>query len=404
LPHIAHFIPYTGTAMGGPVNGMAAYVGLLAETGYAVTVYSVSKSVEGESVRLDSRARLVRELGQRWGSFRRCPALWRQAQAAEMDLVHSHGLWTDVSRLAGDIARRRRLPHVLAPCGMLGPGALRHHGWRKVPVRFWFQDRVLREAQCLHAKSQKECDDIRRFGLHNPVAVIANPTAPPPAGSSVVRGPWSVVPGHRMVLFLGRLHPVKGLPRLLQAWAKIHGEKAERRKQKSAQKTESEGRSPEDWVLVLAGPDEGGYRRELESFVGQLGCRNNVMFTGQLDEHQKWGALAAADLFIMPSDFENFGSAIVEALSSGVPVITTTGTPWEELPAAGAGWWVQPTVEDLARALCEALAMPDGQRRAMGHRAVPIAERFRPERIAADLIHLYEWLLGRGERPECVVL
>jgi glycosyltransferase involved in cell wall biosynthesis len=155
---------------------------------------------------------------------------------------------------------------------------------------------------------------------------------------------------------------------------------------------------------VLAGPDEGGYRRKLESLAAQLGCQESVMFAGELNEKQKWGALATADLFVMPSDFENFGNAIVEAMSCAVPVITTTGTPWEELRTTGAGWRVAPEVETLTRALSEALAMSDDQRRAMGDRAFRLAERFRPGRIGEDLIQVYQWLLGTGPKPGCVVL
>src|ERR1039458_7604613 len=225
LPHIAHFISYTGTAQGGPVQGMAAYVGLLAEAGYPVTVFSVAKGPDGESVRLDARVRHAKEPATRWVGFRRSSALWQQAQAAQIDLVHSHGLWTDVNRLAADIARRRGLPHLLAPCGMLAPGALRRHWWKKVPVRFWFQDRALREARCLHAKSHKEYEDIRRFGLRNPVAIIPNAILSP---LSSLRSPLfhfrrshQIADNRRIVLFLGRLHPVKGLPRLIQAWARV---------------------------------------------------------------------------------------------------------------------------------------------------------------------------------------
>ena len=416
---------------------MAAYVGLLAEAGYPVTVFSVAKGADGESVRLDARVRHVKEPATRWVGFRRSSALWQQAQAAQIDLVHSHGLWTDVNRLAADIARRRSLPHLLAPCGMLAPGALRRHWWKKAPVRFWFQDRALREARCLHAKSHKEYEDMRRFGLRNPVAIIANPISAPSPGfnpgggsrttdhgtagqeprsevgsqRSVVSSPWSVVPNCRTILFLGRLHPVKGLPRLLRAWALLKSGNWESRKQKSEggpvkwQKdfTGQEGRRTGDWVLVLAGPDEGGHRRELESLVAELGCQNSVKFTGELDDVQKWEALAASDLFVMPSDFENFGNAIVEAMSCAIPVITTTGTPWEELRTGGAGWWVEPAVEELTGALREALAMSDEQRRAMGGRAFQLAERFRPGRVGEDLIAVYQWLLGRGAQPGCVV-
>ena len=461
MPHIAHFIPYTGTAMGGPVQGMAAYVGLLAGAGYPVTVYSASKRTDGESVGLDSRVRLVQGTAAGWGGFRRNSGLWRQAQQAEIDLVHSYGLWTDVNRLAGDIARRRGLPHLLAPCGMLAPGALRHHGWKKIPVRFWFQDRALREAQCLHAKSDKECEDIRRFGLRNPVAIIPNPVSAPPPGGGLQdyglpdngtlgreqraevgpvkwradftgqggqraegSGQWSGVPGRRTVLFLGRLHPVKGLPRLLQAWARIQesvargqwaevgGQWAVGRGQKSVGSGQwavgsgqwSRGPLSRNWQLVLAGPDEAGHRKEYEARAAELGCGDSVIFTGELDETRKWAALMAADLFVMPSDFENFGNAIVEALSCGVPVITTTGTPWKELPSAGAGWCVEPTVEALTAALREALALPEEKRQGMHRQAADFAKQFRPERAGADLIQVYQWLLGRGPKPGCVVL
>jgi glycosyltransferase involved in cell wall biosynthesis len=157
-----------------------------------------------------------------------------------------------------------------------------------------------------------------------------------------------------------------------------------------------------DWVLVLAGPDEGGHRRVLETLVAELGCQSSVIFAGELNDQQKWAALEAADLFVMPSDFENFGNAIVEAMSCAVPILTTTGTPWQELPAAGAGWWVEPTVEELIRALRTAVGMSDEQRRAMGRRAFQLAEQFRPERIAEDLISVYQWLLARGAQPNCV--
>ena len=435
--------------MGGPVNGMAAYAGLLADGGWSVTVYSSPCEADGECISLDSRVRMVRAPASCRGGFRRSPDLWRQVQAADIGLVHSHGLWTDVHRLAGHLARTRKLPHLLAPCGMLMPGALRYRWWKKVPIRLWFQDRVLREAQCLHAKSQKEYEDIRQFGLRNPVAIIANPIVRPvdsnqpsevegrlhgprraggggqPTEVEVrLHGPRSpvvsrqepdfsisafsvsgfraspVVPQRRTVLFLGRLHPVKGVERLVEAWAEIQIKKAESRKQKSAL-----GPLTSDlWSLVIAGPDEAGMRPGLEAALNAAGCGDSVIFTGQLDEQQKWAAYRAADLFVMPSDFENFGNSIVEAMLSGLPVITTTGTPWKELPAQGAGWCVEPTVEAVRDALGAAMAMTDDARQEMGRRAAVLAAKFSPEQAGADLIQVYEWMLGTGPKPGCVVL
>lgn len=387
LPPIAHIIPCTGTAMGGPVQGMAAYTGLLARQGYPVRVLNCSQKEDGESVALDPRVHVIRGANPRAGGFRYSSELWREALAAEMGLVHSHGLWTDVHRLAGYITHTRKLPHLLAPCGMLAPGALRRHWWKKLPIRLWFQDRALREAQCLHAKSQIEYEHFRQFGLRNPVAVIANPIALPPptqrASKEDFRRTFGISGPSRILLFLGRLHPVKGLPRLLEAWARL-------------------GKATSEWTLILAGPDEAGHRKACEALAAELGCEKHVVFTGELDQVAKWKALAAADLFVMPSDFENFGNSIVEAMSCGLPVITTTGTPWKELPVEKAGWWVEPTAEAVAEALREALGMPQEQRKNMGKRAAGLSSRFSPERVGQDLIQVYQWLLGKGPRPECV--
>jgi len=397
MPTVAHFIAYTGTAMGGPVVGLAAYTALLAQSGYAVTVYSARAATDGESVRLDARIRCVQEPAARWAGWRRTPALWRRAGAADLELVHSHGLWTDVNRLAGDLVRRRHLPHLLAPCGMLAPDALRYHAWRKAPVRLWFQDRALREAQCLHAKSDKEYADIRTFGVRAPVAIVPNPILPPPWRGAdrdlpppdaecferQFRRAHEIPADRKIVLFLGRLHRVKGLERLIQAWSTLQAQHPQ-------------------WLLVLAGPDEGGYRRQLEALAAEVRCADRLLFTGELDGVQKWGALAAAALFAMPSDFENFGNSIVEAMLCGVPVITTTGTPWQALRSSGAGWCVPPTPEHVAAALGEALALSADQHRTMGDAALRLAQRFAPEQAVRDLVQVYQWLLVGGDRPACV--
>ena len=396
---IAHLIPYLGRAQGGPVFGLASFANALADSGCDVEVFTFRQPADGPLVAMPPNVQVRAFDGSGWGSFRRCPALGRALSQAGCELVHSHGLWTGVHHAAAVQARQQGLPHLLAPCGMLAPGALRHHWWKKVPVRLWFQDHALREAACLHAKSQKECEDIRRFGLRNPVAIIPNPIAPPPAPKAEILKAEKLK-SRRTVLYLGRLHPVKGVARLVEAWAQIQKQKAESRKQKS-----DFCPLPSDlWSLVIAGPDEAGMRPGLEATLREAGCSDSVIFTDQLDEEQKWAAYRAADLFVMPSDFENFGNAIVEAMLSGLPVITTTGTPWKELSSAGAGWCVEPNVEAVRDALGAALALTDDTRQAMGRRAAALAAKFSPEQAGADLIQVYEWLLGRGPRPGCVVM
>lgn len=384
---VAHLIPYLGRGQGGPVFGVAAYTAALADAGCEVEVFSVHREADGDPIRLDPRVRTTIGQHPRWGSFRRCDELWNLSKSASVVAIHSHGLWTDVSRLAGALARRRRLAHILAPCGMLAPRALRYHWWKKLPVRFWFQTRVLKEASCLHAKSEKEFEDIRRFGLPNPVAIIPNPIPLPPQHARLsaekFRHAFSLPDEKNLLLYVGRLHPVKGIPRLVQAWKKLREFHAH-------------------WSLILAGPDEQNFRHHFEMLVAESGCGGSVVFLGELDDFSKWGAYAAARIFVMPSDFENFGNSIVEAMASGLPVVTTTGTPWNRLPAENAGWCVEPTPDALTEALREAIGMTQERRSTMGNRAAKIAGQFHPQQAAADLTRVYRWLLNQEPSPTCV--
>jgi len=394
---IAHVIPYIGRQMGGPVNALAGYGAALTEQGCHVSVVTAPRETDGPPVDLSRGIERVAFSNSRGGMFRWCPALSRHLMRADTDLIHSHGLWTYASYAAGRVARQRRIPHVLAPCGMLQCEALRRSVWKKRLCGMAFQDRVLREAACLHAKSLDEYRGFRESGMRNPVAVIPNPVAVPPDPDPMDPGAFRSrygLEGRRLALYVGRIHPAKGLRRLVEAWARLSN------------------RRP-DWHLAVVGPDEAHMVEELKALAVRAsldaalspvgGPASTVTFTGPLDGPEKWRAYRAADIFVMPSDFENFGTAIVEAMAAGLPVVTTTGTPWRTLPERGAGWWVDPTPEALAGALEEAMELTDGQRREMGERAKELASGFTPREVGVHLVRLYDWLLGKGDMPGFVL-
>jgi len=187
------------------------------------------------------------------------------------------------------------------------------------------------------------------------------------------------------VLFMSRIHPVKNLPGLLAAWRMLPPEVAA------------------GWRLVIAGPDEAGHGQEVVALVRQLGLQGSVELIGPVREGSKATAYQSADVFVLPSFSENFGVVVAEALAHGLPVIATTGTPWQELPRRGCGWWVGSDPESLAGALVQAMGSSFEQRRAMGEVGRAYAqEQFSWEGIGVSTMALYEWLIGGGQRPDFI--
>lgn len=289
---------------------------------------------------------------------------------AEADLVHVHSDWTFPVWWASHCALRTRKPLVMSPHGCLDPVRLAHSAWKKRAAGL-LDRRYLRRATAIHATSEAERQWIERYvGGHPRIEVIPN-------GVDLPATKPQPKPGNRLrrVLFLGRLHPLKGLDLLLEAWG-LAGRATQ---------------TAESWELMIAGPDEQGTQCLLEQQARQLGL-GNVMFSGPLYEADKIRALADADIFVLPSRSENFGIVVAEALASGLPVVTTKATPWAEIDGT-CGWWVEPNAEPLAGALSAAMRLTDDQRAAMGARGRAIVEEtYQWARIGRAMERLYKEL------------
>ena len=300
-----------------------------------------------------------------------------------VDVVHGHGLWCGASVAAAALAQRIDRPLVISPHGMLEPWARRHHRYRKQLAWGAGERAAVGSAGLLQAMSEPEAASFRVAGLFQPVVVhpvgIGHDAAvhePSDHGTSMAAG------GQRECLFLSRLHAVKGLAMLLQAWGQVQ---------------------PAGWRLTIGGPDQCGHRAAMERLAHRLGIAGSVAFVGAVHGPAKWQRLADADLFVLPSYSENFGVVIAEALAAATPVITTTSTPWGMLPASGAGWWVPPDVASLADALREASGLPVESLRAMGCRGGELArERCDWSVIAATIQDAYRWLVHGGATPAAV--
>lgn len=304
--------------------------------------------------------------------------LRQRCQPSREVVIHDHGLWLPTNHAAAAAARQFDIPLIVSARGMLEPWALNYRAWKKRLAWRLYQRRDLQTARVLHATAEQEAENLRRLGLRQPIAVIPNGVDLPGLPEQF---PLPTSP--RIALFLGRIHPVKGLVELVEAWRIVR---------------------PAGWKMMIAGPDEGGHRRVVEEAIRRAELENSFELVGAVDGEDKIALYQRANLFVLPSFTENFGVVVAEALACGVPVITTRGTPWEGLLTRRCGWWIDIGVEPLVAALREATNLPPDTLRGMGQRGRTYVEQhFGWPGIAEQMLSVYRWMLGRGERPDCVI-
>jgi len=343
---------------GGPALSVSRLATALADAGVEVGLWAADGSAEDTPL-LSPRAAVARLRGDPRGVI----------AAFAPDVVHDNGLWLAHHHRLAELALRIGAPRVVSPRGMLEPWAIGHKRWKKAAAWRLYQRRDLDQAAVLHATAAEEAANLRALGLKAPIRAVANGVDLP----DLTRTAPSAANRTRTALFLGRIHPVKGLPMLVDAWALAR---------------------PAGWRLVIAGPDEGGHRREVESAVAAHGLGDVVSFVGAVHGEAKARALRQADLLVAPSHSESFGMAVGEALAHATPVLTTTAAPWPMLEARGCGWRVVRNAEALAEALQRAAACDAPTLRRMGEagRAL-VASDFAWARIVGEFAALYASLV-----------
>ncbi len=292
---------------------------------------------------------------------------------ASADVVHLHGLWNAAIWAAAAEVRRARRPYVLSPRGMLSPAALAHDAWRKRVAYLAFDRAVIRGAAMLHATSRPELDHLAsRFGASRTCYVPNGVSLSPPVTNDPCETRRQFGLGSApFVLFLGRIHPIKRLDLLAPAFARVRRQHPETR-------------------LVIAGPDEDGYRSTLAPLFAPLG--DAVTWTGAVAEPEKRTLLDACSMLVLCSDSESFGMSAAEAMAASRPVVVTKGCPWPEVDSRETGFWVEQSPDAIAEGISAILSDP---RRAieMGQRGRSlIEERYTWPKAVAELEEVYRRL------------
>lgn len=299
----------------------------------------------------------------------------------ESDLFHGNGLWQYPVHAMAVAARQRNIPYIISPHGMLEPWAINTGKWKKKVAMILFQRRDLANANCIHATASMEAKNIRKLGFKNPIAVI-------PVGITLSEFPQKITNKEKVkktVLFLSRIHPKKGIELLIEAWKKLD-------KSITA-----------NWQVEIAGNGDATYIATLQKLITNFSLQNEIQIIGPQFGANKLATYHRADLFVLPSYCENFGIVVAEALACGVPVITTKGTPWEELNTLHAGWWIDIGVVPLIDALSQAMLLTDTEMQQMGLNGRKlIEENYSIELVAFKMIEVYEWLLNKAEKPKFI--
>ncbi len=305
-------------------------------------------------------------------------------------VIHQHAIWDGLSRVTSLLQGRKEIARVITPHGSLDKWALKKSWWKKYMALTFYEKKNLHNASCLHAVGENEISDCRDFGLSNPVAVIPNGISSDwlesRGDAEAFRRQFEIPADKRVLLFLSRITPKKGLPMLLDALHKIQKDFT-------------------DWQLIIAGADEFGHQATIENLILEKMLGKSVKLVGPLFGEIKRDAFSAADIFILPSHSEGAPIVILESLAAEVPVLATKASPWQNLETHGCGWWTDISAEAIADALVDAVNRSPAQLKLMGNRGKElVAAEYTWARSAQMTMELYEWLHGRRGRPEFVVV
>ncbi len=383
---VLHVTPYFAPAYryGGPPRSILGLCRALGEAGVDVEVFTTTangdqplpaapKGIVHDGVRVRY---FPLAWPQRYWRARGLRSALRRA-AADADLVHVHGLWNMTSWAGVAAARAAGKPYLISPRGMLQPEARQRHREMK-SLAYWGIERAnLRDAAMLHATSALEGRELTQYGP--PVMLIPNGVALGPAtpdAIAAVRARAELGAADEVVTFLGRLHPIKRLDLLAEAFAIVHHARPNAR-------------------LVIAGPDEGGYRRDVEAMFAPVSAVTR--WIGAVDDAAIAALLASTDALVQCSDSESFGMSVAEALTAGVPVVVTKRSGWAEVDAIGCGFSVAHEPVSIADGILRVLDHAD--RAALGSRASAWARKtFAWDVVGKAMRTAYEQAIARAGR------
>lgn len=385
---VLHVIPAVAPRYGGPSTAIWPMVRALRELG-DIDVEIATTDADGPDGRLTeadlpSTSGAIHLFRRRKGeSLKYSSGLtdWLNVHAGDYAVIQTHSNWNHPVAAACRAARRARVPYVIRPCGMLSSYSWRRSKWKK-RVYWWLREREnIRCAAGFHVTSEDERRELLELRVTAPIEAIAlgigNDAWETPVEPSWLREQCPQAGNRPIVLFLSRLHPVKGITDLLlPALTQLKN----------------------DAFLAIVGGDDDhapGYAGRVESEIRRLGLGGRAALLGSVRPCRRWAAFDGAEIFVLPSHSESFGIVVPEAMARGKPVVVTTGVQFaEHVAASGGGTVVRPDPGEVAASLDLWLADPAARVRAGGSGRRYVQEHFTWRRTAEQLAELYRRVCG----------
>lgn len=302
-------------------------------------------------------------------------------KSRNFDLIHCQNLWNPLYHKFAKIAQKRNIPYLMTPRGCLEPWSLKQKRLKKKLALLLYQKKDLQKASCILATSEMEARNLRALRIKTPIAVIPNGID---VSDYVCRTDKSII--KNQICFISRIHPKKGLEFLIEAWEKIHA-------------------NFPNWKIVIAGNGADEYIHTLNQSISNKNLSDTIAIIPPVFGEKKYNLYSQSAIFILPTFSENFGMVIAEAMSCGIPVITTSGTPWSQLNDLGLGWCVDLSVDNIAQALSSAMNNGIDSLYEIGMRCSQyIADNYQYTSVSDRLLKVYEWILDRSNQPEYVYI
>lgn len=299
------------------------------------------------------------------------------------DLLHMETLWRYPQLIMEKWRNKSNHPIVCSPHGMLDPFIITNQGILKRLFARLIMQKSLEAVTCFHALCKKELEDIRSYGLKQPIAIIPNGIHMP-----IKKTIYTKIDNYKHLLYLGRLHKKKGIDYLLYAISQIKNQ------------------SPKlltKWQIDIVGWDDEGFKSKLEDIVNKNNLQDTVVFHGELFGEAKDSIYATADAYILPSHGEGLPMTVLEAWSWKLPVIMTSKCNIPEGFEANAAIKVEDTLLSIKEGIIKLLKMSEEERQIMGQNGYQLVkEKFTWDKSAEKMLQLYKWLLYNTDKPDFI--